>query len=144
MRAILDTNIIVSAAIKVEGKPAQIIRRATSEFDWFTSEYILAEVERALVRPHIQKRYSKLVPAVLVQEFIALMRERAEVVETIRTIDPTSRDPNDDPILASASDGHADYIVTGDRDLLALGEFEGITIVTPEQFLRILDNALNE
>lgn len=141
MRAMLDTNISVSAAIKVEGKPAQIIRRATSEFDWLTSDYIVAEVERALARPHIQKRYPKLVTAALRQEFIALMQEQAEIVETRRAIDPTSRDIKDDPILASAADGHADYIVTGDRDLLVLGEYEGVKIVTPEQFLQILDDA---
>jgi len=63
------------------------------------------------------------------------------VIDVGRTIEPTSRDEKDDPVLASAADGHANYIVTGDRDLLVLGEFEGIPIVTAEQFLRILDQA---
>ena len=49
-----------------------------------------------------------------------------------------SRDPDDNRILEAAVAGAADYIVTGDQDLLVLGEFEGIAIVTPTRFLAIL------
>ncbi|TAH49079.1 MAG: putative toxin-antitoxin system toxin component, PIN family [Chloroflexota bacterium] len=144
MRAFLDTNVLVSAAIRPGGKPDQIVRRAVTEFAWLTSEYVLAELESSLLRQHIQKKYSALVTAENRGLYFGMINRDAEIVEGERSIAPTSRDIKDDPVLASASDGHADYIVTGDRDLLALGEFEGITIVTPEQFLRILDNALNE
>ena len=47
-------------------------------------------------------------------------------------------DPDDNAVLACAKEGNAAYIVTGDRDLLSLGDYEGITIVTPVQFLRTL------
>lgn len=141
MRAILDANVLVSAVIKTKGKPAQILRRATVEFDWLTSEYLIAEVARVLIRPRIQKLYAEFVTAERRMGFLARMREEAVMVPGGRTVDYTSRDEKDDPILASAADGHADYIVTGDLDLLTLGAFEGIPIVTPEQFLKILDAA---
>ncbi|MBI4670620.1 MAG: putative toxin-antitoxin system toxin component, PIN family [Chloroflexi bacterium] len=144
MRAILDANILVSAVIKTEGKPAQILRRATIEFDWLTSEYLIAEVARVLIRPRIQKLYAEFVAVERRMGFLARMRDEAEMVAVKRTVDPASRDAHDDPILASAADGHADYIVTGDLDLLTLGEFEGIQIVTPVQFLKILDAARAE
>ncbi len=76
--------------------------------------------------------------------FFEMIRQQSEIVETDVVIDSTSRDIKDDPVLASAADGHADYIVTGDRDLLVLGEYEGIQIVTPEQFLQILDDMQND
>lgn len=141
MRAMLDANVLVSATIKTEGKPAQIVRRADTEFDWLTSEYGIAEVARVLTRQHLQKHYAAFVTAERRMGFLARVRNEAEMVESSQAISPTSRDEKDDPVLASAADGHADYIVTGDRDLLVLGEYEGIQIVTPEQFLKILDEA---
>jgi predicted nucleic acid-binding protein len=47
-------------------------------------------------------------------------------------------DPDDDAVLSCAKEGNAAYIVTGDRDLLSLGVYEGIKIVTPVQFLQAL------
>lgn len=139
MRAFLDANVLVSAAIRPHGKPDQIVRRAVTEFDWLTSEYVLSEVARALSRSHIQKKYAGLVTRENQALFFGMVRQQSEMLDTGVTIAPVSRDINDDPILVSATYGNADYIVTGDRDLLVLGEFEGIQIVTPEQFLQILD-----
>lgn len=57
IRAVLDTNILVSAAIKTEGKPAQVLRQSPARFELLTSEYILEELAEALGRPHIQNKY---------------------------------------------------------------------------------------
>ena len=48
------------------------------------------------------------------------------------------QDPDDDKYLAAAVEGRARYVVTGDRDLLSLGEFEGVQVVTPRAFLDLL------
>lgn len=62
----------------------------------------------------------------------------AEIVEPSQ-IDPISRDSDDDVVLAVARDGRADYVVTGDRDLLALDVYGKVSIVTPRDFLELLD-----
>jgi predicted nucleic acid-binding protein len=49
-----------------------------------------------------------------------------------------TRDPKDDPLVACAVEGAADYLVSGDRDLLDLGETENIRMVTPREFVEIL------
>jgi predicted nucleic acid-binding protein len=68
----------------------------------------------------------------------------AEVSEAIVEVPsgsllPVSRDPDDDHVLAAAVVGEADCIVTGDKDLLVLDPYEGIRIVTPREFLDVLE-----
>jgi len=55
-----------------------------------------------------------------------------------RKVNVVKQDPDDNKFIEAALEGEADYIVTQDRHLLKLKEFEGIKIVTPEEFLRIL------
>lgn len=62
----------------------------------------------------------------------------SEIVEPTR-IDPVSRDAGDDIVLAVASAGRVDYVVTGDRDLLDLGRYKDSVIVAPREFLRARD-----
>ncbi len=57
------------------------------------------------------------------------------MVHPVGALPATSRDPTDDPILHAAVEGHAEFIVTGDDDLLVLEEFNGVPIVTPARFL---------
>jgi predicted nucleic acid-binding protein len=51
-----------------------------------------------------------------------------------------TRDPKDDAVVACAVEGKADYVVSGDQDLLALGEYEGIQVVTPRRFMEIVES----
>ena len=61
------------------------------------------------------------------------------IVSETRLVSPALRDPKDNPILACAVEGGADYIVTGDRDLLVLERFQGIPIVSPAAFAALLE-----
>jgi uncharacterized protein len=61
----------------------------------------------------------------------------AEIVEPTRVV-TASRDPKDDHILACAVEARADFVVSGDNDLLSLGAFEGIRIVNSREFLELL------
>ena len=139
IRAVLDANVLVSAAIKREGKPNQIISRAVSEFTWLTSEFVLAETAEVLPRRHIQMKYGKWVTPAHQAAFLATARAMAEMVNVQTRLTAVPKDVDDNPVLACAVDGRADYLVTGDPDLLALKVFAAIKIVTPDQFLKVLD-----
>lgn len=135
--AVLDTNVLVSAAIKAGGIPAQILPYAEEHFLWLTSEYILDETAGVLTRKHIQSPYRQRVTETRRNEFFTEVR-RAAVIVDVKTTLAVSSDVKDDPVLASAVDGSANYLVTGDKDLLELGTYQEIQIVTPAEFLEIL------
>jgi predicted nucleic acid-binding protein len=63
------------------------------------------------------------------------------VVTDLPLVTGVVRDPNDDMVVACALEARADYIVTRDKDLLSLGTYEGIRIVTPRQFLDLLERS---
>jgi len=67
-----------------------------------------------------------------------LILEKSELAVPKRKVNVVKQDPDDNKFIEAALEGEADYIVTQDRHLLKLKEFEGIKIVTPEEFLRIL------
>ncbi len=139
IRAVLDANVLVSAVIKREGKPGQIISRAVPEFTWLTSESILAETAEVLPRRHIQAKYGKWVTPAHQADFVATAQAVAETVIVQTRLSAVPKDVDDNLVLACAVDGRADYLVTGDPDLLSLKVFAGIKIVTPAQFLKVLD-----
>ncbi len=67
-------------------------------------------------------------------EFLAALIDRSEVIEIVETVS-ACRDPKDDKFLEVAVNGRADYLITGDADLLALNPFRGTSIVTPQVFV---------
>ena len=72
------------------------------------------------------------------QMLLLKLRESAELVASVPLPAPVSRDPDDDHVIAAAVAAQAQWIVTGDRDLLVLGSYEGIAIITPAQALQAL------
>jgi uncharacterized protein len=135
-RALLDANVLISAAIHPSGPPGQIILAlvARGAFDVVLSPRIIAEVEVALRLPKIRK-YLREQPAEAVL-WLADIAALADLVEDTGRAKGVSRDPADDVVLSAAVEGRADVIVTGDADLLALKQYEGIRIVTPREFLQ--------
>ena len=132
IRAVLDTNVFVSAAIKPEGNSAQIFEQGEAgKFAPLCSEFILDEVADVLGRAHIQKKYRGQVTAEKRERYLRTIPKAAEVVEVTTTVTELEDDPEDNPILACGVDGQANYIVTGDPHLLKLKSFRGIQIVTP-------------
>ena len=73
-----------------------------------------------------------------IARFVAIYMRRAEVVPLNRRVAAVSEDPDDDIVLGTAVNGGAAFVVTGDRHLLALKEFEGVRIVTVDAALRVL------
>jgi predicted nucleic acid-binding protein len=71
--------------------------------------------------------------------WLADLQAVADLVNDTGGVGGVCQDPDDDVVLAAAVESHASAIVTGDIDLLALGEYEGIAIVTPRAFLDLID-----
>lgn len=140
MRASVDTNILISypLAPMSSNPPSRIVRTAfRGEFSLVMVETTLAELEDKVRR----KRYlvERLSPEI-VADLIASLRTIAEVHPLPSGPLPrVVRDPRDDYLLVPAVLERVDFVVSGDRDLLALGEFQGVRMVTPANFARILD-----
>ena len=140
LKAVLDTNVIVSGAIIEKGIPFQLLKAwREREWDLVISPHILREVHRVLSLPKISLVYALTHQDVT--DMISLFTSRATLVPGQMTIPRTARDPEDDHILACAKEGETEYIVSGDQDLLSLNRYEGISIVTPATFAAILKAA---
>lgn len=133
MRAVIDTNILVSGLIRKQGLPGQVLRRLRDgDFSIIYSVPIMVEVVDVLSRPQIQRKYQVMSDDITA--LINLVRLRGELVSPNRKID-TCRDPKDNRFLESAIEGDADMIVSGDKDLLDLVDFETIPIISTAEFL---------
>ena len=138
LRVVLDANVFVSAYIRPEGPPGQIIDRFVRDgaFEVVLTEPIVDEVLRSLSYPKVQKAVrSKIDPELWFEDIVVLSQLVAGDVE----IPSLCSDPDDDKYVAAAIEGRAAFVVTGDPDLLILREHEGIRIVTPRAFLDLLN-----
>jgi putative PIN family toxin of toxin-antitoxin system len=104
-------------------------------FELVLSSAIVAEVDRALESSKIRRYIARASEARL---WLADIAALADLVGDIGRLSHACRDPNDEFVLAAATEGRAQAIVTGDADLLTLVEHEGIAIVTPKQFLEVI------
>lgn len=136
IRAVLDTNLLVSYLLTNGETTSQIIAHwEAGNFLFIQSPPILAELVGVLNRPKLQP-YLKSDPQVLID----LIEPDAEFVNGELAFPGACRDPKDDKFIACAGEGNADYIVTGDKDLLDLGTYERVQIVTVREFLILLES----
>ncbi|MFQ5962669.1 MAG: putative toxin-antitoxin system toxin component, PIN family [Candidatus Scalinduaceae bacterium] len=131
IRAVLDTNVIVSGVIKENGVPGKLLKSFLEEnkFLLITSLEILREVALVLKYQKIRKIHGwsdeKIVAFLLGLHAVSLVTEGKVNVEVVKD------DPDDNKFVCCALEGNADYIVTGDAHLKQLGEYKGIKIITP-------------
>jgi len=138
LKIVLDTNMFVSALINPHGKPAQILNYVfDNKIRLFTSPSIIEELQRVLSYPKLVKRH-RLEKQEL-KEFISDLLSIMSLVEGKKAIELIVEDPADNNCLSCAVDAKADFIVSGDTHLLNLGEYEGTQIITPTQFLGVLE-----
>jgi len=137
LSAVPDVNVLISGTISSRGAPFQILE-AWRRREWrlIISPGILDDTQRVLGLPRVAKTYG--LARQDIEDLIRLLRLGATVEPGRLTIPRTARDPDDDHILACAREGGADYVVTGDHDLLALERFQGIPILTPTRFAALL------
>ncbi|MEO7995634.1 MAG: putative toxin-antitoxin system toxin component, PIN family [bacterium] len=128
MRIVIDTNVLISAAI-CDRVPELILRwiGAHVDFEWIVSASLLAEYREVLQRPRLG------VP-VDVQHAWESILGRLPLVEVPSVLEVLIRDPKDRLVLACAIGGRADIIVTGDRDFENLEGLSGVEIFTVSQF----------
>ena len=136
MRVVLDTNVVVSATLIRGGNEDRILRAwQRGAFDVVLSPPILEEIGWALLYEKIQKfRWMSEEETVSLLE--ALGQESLLVPGRVTVT--VSRDLADDKFFAAAIEGRARYVVSGDKDLLAVKAYRGIRIVRPAAFLAIL------
>ncbi len=133
-RTVLDTNVLVSGTIVHHGFPARILASAASgRIRLVVSPYLLAEYLAVVQRPHIAKKYTNLRDRL---EIIRRFIQANAISVSPSPINPViPDDPQDDAILACASEAQVQYIVSGDEHLLQLGEYHGIKILSPRDFV---------
>ena len=134
MRLVLDTNVLLSALLSTNSPPAQILALWRSrKFDVLTTDAQIDELSRVTRYPKIRAR---LAPA-LSGRLLNRLRDLAVLVQKLPKID-MSPDPDDNYLLALAQAGQAQFLVTGDKPLLAMKRYKSTLIITPPVFLAML------
>jgi putative PIN family toxin of toxin-antitoxin system len=128
LRVVLDTNVLVSGLAYPAGVPGRILGAwQQGALDVVLSKYILDEMARVLPKLSRNKRS----PAEI-RDLADSFLFKAEIVEPSRKVEKSLRDKADAPVLGTLFAAKADYLITGDKDLLALAE--KCSIVTPAAF----------
>ena len=147
-RVVCDTNVLISAAIVPAGKARRVLDRVIRDGTLLISDAMLHELETRLAR----KKFDKYVADADREDFTQLVAAAAERIVIVGRSFGV-RDPDDDKVMETAVAGQAAFLVTGDKDLLALrpaGEnsaleaiegavVHGVAIVTPGEFLALLE-----
>ena len=134
-RAVIDTNVLISAVISPPGKPRQVLNHIIAQGILLASSETLAEIESRLLRT----RFRKYVDIEEVQDFINFLRGTAYFFAPVETI-TDCRDPDDNKFLELAVSGGADVIISGDGDLLVLHPFRNIPVLSPADFLEVIES----
>jgi uncharacterized protein len=129
-RFVLDTNVIVSAALFPESVPRKAFDIAIDLGKPLVSAAFLEELHKVLNR----KRFDRYVSQESRNRFLAMLVVQG-IFPDVQVSFQVCRDPKDDKFLELAVAGQATCLITGDDDLLVLDPFHGIPIVTPRKFL---------
>lgn len=139
IRVVLDANVLVSSLLGSErsATPPSAIMSLWLEkaFVVVISTPLYAEVERTVNQPFVVERVAESRRAKLLQ----VLNKHADHVTITVTVEGVASHPEDDLILATALSAHVDYLVTGDKQLLARDWYEGLRIVSPRDFLGLFE-----
>ena len=130
MRVVIDTNVLVSAAIKATSLPSIAVSRAGQSSTLLKSIVTEAELLAVIDRPYLARLIAPSARDRLMQ-----IIDAAELVPITERV-VASRDAKDDKFLELAVNGRADLIVSGDEDLLVLNPFRNIPILTPAAYVQ--------
>jgi len=130
MRVVVDTNILVSAALKQGSLPHIALSQATQGGVLLKSAATEAQFVEVIARPYLAPLIAQDA-----RDWLTRIVAAAELVPITQRI-AACRDPTDDKFLELAVSGHADLVLSGDKDLLVLNPFRGIAIVAPAAFVK--------
>jgi len=139
IRAVIDTSVLVRYLIKPSAVIRELIevRWLSDQVQMVTSPELIAELEGVLRRDYIQASI-RLEEGQVLLDAIHL---KAEILPPLGLIPSYTRDPKDDRFVACALAGDARYIVTVDKDLLILESLGDVRIMTPYEFVRMLQDS---
>jgi len=126
MKFVLDTNVLIAAFI-TSGTCHEILEHVIRNHRVLISDFIVNEFKDKLVNKF---QYTEKE----VNEALELLLTRAEMVKVSPLQSRISPDPDDDNIIATALSGKCDCIISGDKDLINLGKFQNIKIISPSEF----------
>ena len=126
MKVVLDTNVLISAFV-FKGFSAKVFDHCATAHTILVSPWIVNELEEKLTQKFSVELFD-------VESIIHLLLDVSEIVEPDNDIPTICRDEDDNNILQLAEFAQADFIVTGDKDLLLLETFINIPIITPRDF----------
>lgn len=133
MRAVADTNVVISGLLW-QGPSKRVLELARAgRIELFTSPALLAELDEVLQRKKFLRRVSAV--GVQVRDLVLGYAALARIVHPSSVPAVVEADPDDDMVLACAVAARAAAIVSGDRHLQSLGEYQDIPILTPVRFL---------
>ena len=129
MRIVLDTNVVLSALLW-RGKPYQLFEtiRQRNDVQLYSSAVLTEELADVLSRPFAIERLVLIGSSA--REVLADYFEVVDLVEPVEAPRVVPRDADDDHVIAAAVTAHADFIVSGDSDLLLMGSHQGVSIIT--------------
>ncbi len=137
-RAVLDTNVFVSGGTISAGTPSQVIDHwRNQDFVMVVSPQLIAEYEEVLHRPGV-KKYTGLSHQETSQ-YIQEVIDRAYMTSGVLTLNVLKVDPDDNMVLACAEEGIATHLVTGNKKHFPFTDYKGIQIVSPREFLSLLE-----
>ncbi|MFM7574870.1 MAG: putative toxin-antitoxin system toxin component, PIN family [Snowella sp.] len=128
-RVVFDTNIIVSALMFPKSLPRQVIDQVDLLGTILISSATMLELNEVLTRKKFERYFSQEQRL----NFMAKFFGKSEMVEILERVE-ICRDPKDDKFLELAVNGRANYLITGDQDLLVLNPFQETLIITVSQF----------
>jgi putative PIN family toxin of toxin-antitoxin system len=136
VRVVFDTVVFVRGLINPRGRWGRLLFDEADRYHLILSPAIIKEIVEVIHRPALTRRFRPLTGDEV--ERILAVLTRATIVEPA-AIPAVSPDAKDDIFLATARAGGADYLVSADKDLLVLGDYEGITIITAQALLDLLE-----
>ena len=135
MKLLFDTNVIFSA-FATHGLADSIFEYCLQQHAIVLSDHILGELEKSFLK--------KLkMPQDKIQAILSFLKEFCLIADLKKLKRNVCRDHEDDKILGLALNAGADFIITGDKELLGLKKFESIAILTPREFWEIARNNKN-
>ena len=130
-KIVIDTNIFVSALLIKTSVPFQVVNIAFNQGIILYSDATFDELQRVLFR----RKFDKYLTIEERNIFLFKLANESQPIDIKQEI-KACRDAKDDKFLELAVNGNANFVVTGDRDLLILNPFREIEIITPEDFIR--------
>ena len=138
MRVVLDTVIFVRALINPKGRWGRLLFKLSDRYVTVLSPEIIREILSVIYRPTLRQRFPQMTEPPYLERVLALLEE-AEVVEPQEKL-TICRDPADDKFFQCALAGGAEFIVTEDKDILAVGEYQTVRSISAADFIARLSS----